>query len=103
MTLSFVGVLAYRWFGPVALVVVAGIGLSAVLAFSAYRFDLKKRHKVSNFDPSFLIGCLICGGIFFAFVFIQSRWLREHTKDWVPCAAEVLDRLNAVTAPIATC
>ncbi|MER9442239.1 hypothetical protein NKI79_12580 [Mesorhizobium sp. M0340] len=45
MTLSFVGVLAYRWFGPVALIVVAGIGLPALLAFSAYRFDLKTRHK----------------------------------------------------------
>ncbi|MER8386535.1 hypothetical protein NKI19_27890 [Mesorhizobium sp. M0751] len=54
---------------------------------------------MSNFDPSFLLACLICGGIFFAFVFIHSRWLREHTKDWVRCAAEVLDRIEGGDGP----
>jgi hypothetical protein len=54
---------------------------------------------VSNFDPTFLLACLICGGIFFAFVFVQSTWLREHTKDWVPIAAEVLELVEGGDGP----
>lgn len=52
MILSLVGVLAYRWFGPIALVIVGGIGLPAVLACSLYRFDLKNRKAREWLNPT---------------------------------------------------
>jgi hypothetical protein len=51
MILCFVGVLAYHWFGPIALFVVGGIGFPALLAFSAYRLDLKYRKAREWLNP----------------------------------------------------
>lgn len=52
MTLCFVGVLAYHWFGLIALFVVGAIGFPAVLAFSLYRFDLKNRETREWLNPT---------------------------------------------------
>ncbi|MEP6566702.1 MAG: hypothetical protein ABJB10_16345 [Mesorhizobium sp.] len=52
MILSFVGILAYRWFGPIALVIVGGIGFPIVLAVSVYRFDLKTRKTREGPNPT---------------------------------------------------
>jgi len=52
MVLCFVGVLAYRWFGPIALVIVGGVGLPAVHAVSVYRDDLKDRKMRARLNPT---------------------------------------------------
>lgn len=43
LILSVIGILAYEWFGPVALVIVGGIGFPAILAFVYYQADLETR------------------------------------------------------------
>lgn len=47
MILSAIGILAYRWFGLIAVVIVGGIGFPALLALTFYWGDLKAR-KVFN-------------------------------------------------------
>jgi hypothetical protein len=41
VALGFVAIQAYRWFGPIALVLVCGIGLTALLALTYYWADLE--------------------------------------------------------------
>lgn len=41
--LSVIGILAYQWLGPVAVVIVGGIGFPAMMAVVYYRADLKTR------------------------------------------------------------
>ncbi|ESZ02356.1 MULTISPECIES: hypothetical protein [unclassified Mesorhizobium] len=48
---------------------------------------------------AFLVAFLLCGGAFFAVAFLHSIWLRDHTKDWVPAAAEVLKRIDGGEGP----
>jgi hypothetical protein len=43
LILSTIGILAYRWFGLVAVVIVGGIGFPALLALTYYWADLKTR------------------------------------------------------------
>ncbi|UCI19587.1 hypothetical protein FJ970_01005 [Mesorhizobium sp. B2-1-8] len=47
MILIVIGILAYRWFGLIAVVIVGGIGYPALLALTLYWGDLKAR-KVFN-------------------------------------------------------
>ncbi|KUM23453.1 hypothetical protein AU467_08785 [Mesorhizobium loti] len=41
--LSVIGILAYQWFGLVAVIIVGGIGLPAMLALTYYWADLETR------------------------------------------------------------
>ncbi|RVC64736.1 MAG: hypothetical protein EOS65_16560 [Mesorhizobium sp.] len=48
---------------------------------------------------TFLVTFLLCGAAFLAAVFIHQNWLRDHTKDWVPTAAEVLKLIDGGDGP----
>jgi hypothetical protein len=48
---------------------------------------------VSGF-PTFLLAFLVIGAIFCFVVLIHHNWLREHTKDWAPTAADVLKYID---------
>lgn len=48
---------------------------------------------------AFLLAFLVCGAILLAVVFIHQNWLRNHTRDWVPTAAEVLKFIDGGEGP----